>query len=350
MKKACLVVSSYLTENKIFNVVLHRDNWVDRFIKLKAGFALKGYDLSTQDINSIDDSEIVIYASNMPSELPRKNSRLKSYLILSESAFIRPDNYDLQKLKHFNKVFTWYDELVDGKQYIKLNYAHAFPKQINKDIYKKDKLCVLIAGNKKPKPTLDSHLKGLDLYSEREKAIRWFEEHHPDDFDLYGVGWNRYQFTGPKIIRGFNRLPIFPELFQKLLRLTYPSYKGMVDHKRPVMERYRFSICYENAKDIPGYITEKIFDSFFAGCVPVYWGADNVKDNIPEGCFIDKRSFSTYEAIYDYMNNMTDNDYLVYLNNISTYLNSEKALPFKSEGFVSTIIKAIFTDDSKVRL
>jgi len=46
----------------------------------------------------------------------------------------------------------------------------------------------------------------------------------------------------------------------------------MVGHKKPIMEQYKFSIYHENARNIPGYITEKIFDSFFAGCVPVYWG------------------------------------------------------------------------------
>ena len=44
-------------------------------------------------------------------------------------------------------------------------------------------------------------------------------------------------------------------------------------------------------RDVLGYITEKIFDSFAAWCVPVYWGASNVTDYIPEGCFIDRRKF-----------------------------------------------------------
>jgi hypothetical protein len=42
-----------------------------------------------------------------------------------------------------------------------------------------------------------------------------------------------------------------------------------VDSKKNTLEKYKFSICYENARDIPGYITEKIFDCFFAGCVPI---------------------------------------------------------------------------------
>lgn len=184
----------------------------------------------------------------------------------------------------------------------------------------------------------------MDLYNEREKAIRWFEKNHIQDFDLYGVGWDKYRFTGPILIRAMNRVPMLPQLAQKILGRSYPSYKGMVEHKKPIMAQYKFSICYENAKDIPGYITEKIFDSFFAGCVPVYWGANNVTDFIPKNTFIDKRDFSNYEDLYLYLKNMSDSEYLKYLKNIENYLNSEQSLPFKSEGFVQTVVQTLFED------
>jgi hypothetical protein len=337
MKKATLVVSKYLQNNNIFDEKAHRDNIYDRFIKLKEEFGKQGYDLSTDDINKIEDSEIVIYASNMPSILPTKEDIEKSYIILSESAFIRPDNYDIKKHNYFNKIFTWADDLVDNRKYFKLNYAHKFPKTINKDLSNKEKLCTLISSNKKP-----PHTNTNELYSQRREAIRWFENNHPENFDLYGVGWDKYKFSGPKLIRVFNRIPYFPELFAVLTGETYPSYKGMVDNKKKVMEKYKFSICYENAKDIPGYITEKIFDSFFAGCVPIYWGANNIFEHVPKECFINKRDFKTYEELYRFIKNMSDDEYIKYLTNIENYLNSDKSFQFKSEGFVQTIVKTIF--------
>lgn len=39
-----------------------------------------------------------------------------------------------------------------------------------------------------------------------------------------------------------------------------------------------------------GYITEKIFDCFFPGVIPIYWGAENVTDYIPQDTFIDRRN------------------------------------------------------------
>lgn len=347
MKKACLVVTGYLKDNAIFIPERYRDNWADRFFKLKQAFDDRGYDLSTDDINPADQSDIVIYASNMPDRLPEPADKEKSYLILSESPFIRPDNYDTEKHECFNKVFTWHDEYVDDKKYIKLNYAHDFPKTINKILDRKGKLCVLIAGNKKPQKFLDEELLKLDLYQEREKAIRWFEKNQSDDFDLYGVGWDRYVFVGPKLVRALNRVPFLPEIAMKLTGNTYTSYRGTVDQKKVVMERYRFSICYENARDIPGYITEKIFDSFFSGCVPIYLGANNVTQFIPENCFVDKRRFPTYEKLYEYLIAMSDDDYLSYLHNIEHYLNSDLAFPFRSEGFVQTVIETVFDEQGK---
>lgn len=114
------------------------------------------------------------------------------------------------------------------------------------------------------------------------------------------------------------------------------------------MEKYRFSICYENARDIPGYITEKIFDSFFAGCVPVYRGASNVTDFIPKNCFVDKRDFASYEELYKFLKSMPDDDYMAYLNNIENFLSAPEAMPYRSEGFASKVAEAVLnSQDSK---
>ena len=110
------------------------------------------------------------------------------------------------------------------------------------------------------------------------------------------------------------------------------------------MQNYKFAICYENIKDQNGYITEKIFDCFFAGCVPIYWGAKNITDHIPENCFIDKRKFHTYEELYRYINSMDDITYLSYLDNIEEFLKSSESDPFKAEVFAQTIVTEILKD------
>lgn len=333
MKKISLVISKYLQNNEIFNVdsKLNRDGIFDKYIKLREEFRKFNCDLSTNDINTIEISDVIIYFDT-PKVLPTPDKISSSYLVLVESELIRPDNYELKNHAYFSKIFTWHDELVDNIKYFKLNFSHLFPQHINKDLSNKYKLCTLIAGNKRS-PTKNVN----ELYSKRVDAIRWFEKYHRNDFDLYGVGWNKRRFEGIKIIRALNRVPYLGQLYANCTGHAYPSYQGKVDNKKAVMEKYKFSICYENAQNIPGYITEKIFDSFFAGCVPVYWGANNIKDYIPTECFIDKRDFNTYEDLYNYIATMNDENYMKYIENIESFLRSANSHQFTGQGFSETI-------------
>jgi len=331
MKKACIVVHSIYGKNRLFNLsdkIINRDNCMYPFWLLKEKFGKNGYELSTQDINSIENSEIVLY-NEMPSILPKKDDIKKSYLMIFESELIRPDNWDINKHKYFNKIFTWKDDIVDNKKYFKFNFAQEIPKIISKDISKKEKLCTLIAGNKKVNHP-------LELYSKRIEAIRWFEANHPEDFEFYGIGWDKYTHPN-KYMRYFLNKSNISTFFKP----NFKSYKGKIKSKKEVLEKYKFAICYENARDIPGYITEKIFDCFFAGCVPIYWGANNITEHIPKECFIDKREFDSYEKLYMYMKNMSDEEYIAYLNDIEKFLNSDKAYQFSSEFFAKIIVKNI---------
>lgn len=331
MKRISFVVNKVYQNNKIFDLsdkIINRDNCMYPFWLLKERFAKNGYELSTQDINSIKESEIVL-CNEMPKRLPSNKDISKSYLMLFESELIRPDNWDLNKHKYFHKIFTWKDDIIDNKKYFKFNFAQEIPKQINKDISQKEKLCTLIAGNKKVNHP-------LELYTKRVEAIRWFEKHHPSDFDFYGIGWDECRIENRYINFLFKKSKL-----SKLVKPNFPSYKGKVDSKKEVLQKYKFAICYENARDISGYITEKIFDCFFAGCIPVYWGADNITSHIPEGCFIDKRKFNNYEALYNYMSNMSAQEYMMYLDKIENFLNSDKSYQFSSEFFVNTLVETI---------
>ncbi len=328
MKKACFYIDFYLN-NKAFDIsdsLINRDNSAYPYYLLKNEFKKNYLDFSTKDINSISDSEIVIYL-DMPKELPDNKDINKSYLIISESEVIIPNNWDYNKHKYFNKIFTWNDNIIDNKKYFKLNFSHLIPKSINKNLSKKEKLCALISGNKYVK-------HDYELYSKRIEAIRWFEKHKPQDFDLYGVSWEKGEVLGNDVLS-----KILKKI--KLLNKKFPSFKGKVSSKKEIFEKYKFAICYENARDIPGYITEKIFDCFFAGCIPIYWGANNITEHIPENCFIDKRKFNDYQSLYEFMINMSDEQYLEYLENIEQFLNSEKIFPFSAEYFAETIIKEV---------
>ncbi len=54
-----------------------------------------------------------------------------------------------------------------------------------------------------------------------------------------------------------------------------------IPDKMSVLSQYRFALCFEN--DLyPGYVTEKPFDAWMAGCIPIYWGLDVTQQIAPD--------------------------------------------------------------------
>ena len=49
------------------------------------------------------------------------------------------------------------------------------------------------------------------------------------------------------------------------------------DDKLSYLRNYLFNVCPENS-NADGYCTEKIFDAIAAGCIPIYWGSDNMPE------------------------------------------------------------------------
>lgn len=51
-------------------------------------------------------------------------------------------------------------------------------------------------------------------------------------------------------------------------------WKEYDNNKHNYLSNFKFSICPENSNR-SGYVTEKLFESFKAAAIPVYWGSDN---------------------------------------------------------------------------
>ena len=310
------------------------EDWIYPTIYLAQYLKERGHSVNTIDMDDIRNFDAIVFI-DFPTLQNKYFIQLISagfseiYMILIESKVVRQDNWNIENHRYFKKIFTWNDTLIDNKKYFKINYSHKIPKELNFNLSEKKKLCVMVNSNK-----FFSH--PLELYTERIRAINWFEKNHPDDFDLYGFGWDKHNFSS----RSFRKLNRFNFLC-KLLRPRYKTYKGSVKSKKETISKYKFAICYENARDIPGYITEKIFNCFFSGCVPIYLGAPNVTDYIPQETFIDKRNFKTYEEIYSYIKNMPDTEYIDYLNAIKNFVLSDRIYPFSAECFVETLVREI---------
>ncbi len=334
VKKILFVVDPHQSQNKIFdNSVsnpVNRDDGTYPFFLLKNKLNALDIEISTQDMEPLENADLLLFL-DIPLDFTKYSASLKKYLIITESELIKPQNWNLENHKYFEKIFTWNDDFVDNKKYFKLNFSNKI-RSTAAENFKRTRFCCLIAGKKSVNHT-------LELYSKRVEAIRWFEKNKPQLFDLYGVGWDLHQFTGPIWLRAFNRI----HFLRQILAAKFPSYKGKVSSKLQTLLGYQFSICFENAHGISGYITEKIFDSLFAGCIPIYWGAPNVTEFIPESCFIDFRKYKNFDELFDYLINMDQKTIIEYQNNIYNYLNSEQVKPFSAEYFAEKLTQEIIT-------
>lgn len=334
LKPATLMVAPPYLNNKVFDAhdkYLNRDDCLSCFRELKNKLGEAGFLLATQDIHPAQASEVVIY-SDMPKKLPALEDAHKSYLIIFESELIVPRNWKKSNHQHFRKIFTWDDRWVDNQKYFKINFSQKIPlaTSLPLTLDHKDKNFVLVSSHKMVKHP-------LELYSKRIEAIRWFEKKAPEQFDLYGMGWHQRTFSG-RFLRQLNR-------FARLRNFRpphFPSYRGKIENKCQVMQKYRFSICFENARDIPGYITEKIFDSMLSGCVPIYWGAPNIDQFVPKECYIDFADFHhNYELLFKFCTEMSNQQYKKYLQSIATYAQSEQIKLFSDRHFATILSKEI---------
>ncbi len=70
------------------------------------------------------------------------------------------------------------------------------------------------------------------------------------------------------------------------------------DNKIEFLSDYKFNICCENV-DVKDYVTEKIFDAFSAGTIPIYFGSNNE----PEPGIINPKAVIFWDSHGDNMKN-----------------------------------------------
>lgn len=312
-----------------------RDGALEPYSVLRDRLAEQGRLLHTADVyertGDIPDLIVCMDAPAKPIDavLPPAWASVPKWAILGESEVTLARNWEPEVQRQFSRVFTWRQSLVDGERFFKLNYPNPVDT-VDAHLPHPNRFCTLIAGNK-----LSSH--PLELYSKRREAIRWFERHHPDQFDLYGVGWDLLVLDGARALRAFNVL--LPVPARRLLAPRFPSYRGPVEIKKDVLSRYRFAICFENARGIDDYITEKLFDCLLAGAIPVYWGAPNIADRVPAACFIDYRDFESYEELYGHLVSLSDSARRELRQAGRDFLRSDLARPFSTETWVETLFE-----------
>ena len=317
LKFAIIPWAKQFYKDKMFSLddkKINRDNLMVPFFEMKQEFERRGDQLHTIDIYNFEEIDFflffvidwkivqkvikagkancMIYCNAEPPVVDKRNT---------------PEGY--RKLKRiFPYILTWNDDWLDNETIFKRNLPHYFTdERIGNLPFEKKSLITCISGNKS-----SSHPD--ELYSERERAISYFEEKYPDQIEFYGVGWDKRK---------------------------HKCYGGKVDNKANIYHQFKFAICYENMKNIKGYVTEKIFDCLTSGIVPIYKGASDICKYVPKECFISLEDFESYDDLAEYLIHMRKEEYEEYLKSADHFLKSEQSAEFSGATYAGYIYDSI---------
>ena len=327
MKKCLFIYGNHNIDN-LFDPDPAKINFHGQWIALKNKLYEAGIDLISKYSSESISPDLEIHLNVWKT----KKSSWPKFAILTETNYIHPDNGNMNLLSEYNHLFSWNHDLVDIGMATKIQFSHPLSEVIVDGFKNRNKFIVLFGSNRSVRGWYPSN----NLYSERIKTIKWFEKNAPDDFSLYGKKWNM-------TARLPGRVGGFIHSLEKKLPFKYcpfPSWKGEVENKQDILLKSRFSIAYENIKGLKSYITEKIFDAFTAGNIPVYWGAKDINNYIPKKCFIDRRNFLNHKDLYNYMKNMSEEEYITYQKNIKNYVENDSN-EFSCKNFADVVSSKI---------
>ena len=312
---------------------------VDRpgFDCLQSQFSKMGHEIGTVDNYRLSELDLVMFIDTNFYYLDRLLSMRdppKLVYVMREAPSAVPFNSTASLLANrslFDRILTWNDDLAaQTERAVKYDLPYRWTdNRADERADFDDRTLLTNVSSRK----YSQHPN--ELYTARKNVVRYYERHHPEQFDLYGRGWNDPP-SPMEVFRG----NFSPE--------TFETYGGLIDDKVETYHDYRFAVCFENQSDIPGWITEKIFDCFRAGTVPVYWGASNIEEYVPPETFVDYREFASPAELHDYLASVSAAEFEEYVAAAQSFLaESDLFTPERfAQQFGDALLSTPETDDT----
>jgi hypothetical protein len=355
--------SYHFLEDRLFDRALETyqaQNILEPWIYLRDWFQARGAQVFTADrlTNDTRHSRLNVYVSlglrDKCRELAARGDVVMSAYFAFEGPIVEPALYrDLAWVSEcVRRVYSFSDAdalapfLTNGRRPEFLHFCVPSPAEsVDDDVWSNPERgsLVMINGNRLPRLFVD------ELYTERLRALEFFGTR--DEIDLYGLGWNDppyrpYDSWVPATIQHAHRKLIAWKHRVKpdpLLEAARGVYRGSTETKIRTLGGYRFAICFEN-QILKGWITEKIFDCFRAGTVPVYLGAPDIEDWVPTDCFIDMRRFAGYPELREFVSALGQDEIDDYRQAARDFLTSDRFYPFSKEAFVDRLVTIVEED------
>jgi alpha(1,3/1,4) fucosyltransferase len=282
MRNIALITKNYLN-NECFNESIFQNPVDDKFLKfrsIKKMLRQIGLNIETYDVLLARGEEVHAFLVKDYISWNWSEKDKPSILIAMESEVIEPELYEVEYLRKFNSVLSWKDlrSLVNHFEFFNYNFDirenfyknDQYVDQENERIYKV--VCV---------QSFFPYGYSRHSYLERQNLIFEAAKYLGNDFKLFGKGWDQLDLNNAILNKIANRLPAV----RKAVLKHRHFYMGPVESKYAVLKRAIFALAVENYCT-PGYITEKFFDCFLAGTIPIYIGSASIKDYVNEDSYI----------------------------------------------------------------
>lgn len=208
---------------------------------------------------------------------------------------------------------------------------------------------VLVAANKHWKKS------SFPLSFKPEKYLKWWRKLNSPTLkdaihdELQGKRLEAIEFFAVQ-----NKIDIFGREWQNLSKLPSQWQKRLAtvirrldpqpcEDKIETISNYKFAVCFENVA-YPGYITEKIIDCLVAGIIPLYLGAPDVADFIPQDIFINVKNFDNFQQLNKYMESIPEKTAMKMINAGRDFLNSPAGQKHSFEGFAKFLFELLKKD------
>ena len=352
-RKATLLVRPdiALLNNRIFSgealYGMKSDTYL--YIALQQELRVRGIELATQDVHPLNEADIIVSLDQVEAmqDFVRRPSQ-SCYLILTEPPVYYPENYLPARHRPFDKVFTYDYTRVDNIKYFQYHFAIDFDSYppfvaVTAEEFKRRKLCTLAAAAFAMSPPPAG---SPSLLHERYLTLKWFSDNHPDEFDFYSRGLDPKEFEsfrGVGLVKRFMPKTVLHAITKRRRRVVDKVFRGSIPAEEKVqkLRDYRFYIAYENTGNMPGCISEKLFDCFAASVVPIYLGDPQVDRIVPATCFINRQSFATHEELYQFLRQMDYETYAGYVRAMEGFLSSNASAILRPEYNARTLAQQI---------
>ena len=230
-----------------------------------------------ESVSRPEDADFLVCIDVKRSEFNKLSGFIEnklSILVRQEPAIICPSNYDDRYISKFDFVIDVGRESKILKEIF--FWPQFWPIHEPKNYFRLQEDVVIVSGNKL------SLIRG-ELYSLRRQCIKKIPM-----VSHYGTNWDMSFLKKIKealmISLETVKAGIIPDFrCARYFFRKYPNWQGSPIDKRLSMKNYKYSLVIENSAD---YVSEKLFDAFFSGTVPIYVGP-NLKDfGIPSNLVI----------------------------------------------------------------